>query len=154
MAKLRYWKLSPDEVKEFNYPQDKLLNWDIKCIREPEEEARFIGIFMYRNGTPFDYSPIKGIAYYHNNIKRDELPSITKFLKNRYGGDEEEKGERIFIKNSKEIYSPKDIADLAKEMESKFSTKTTITLEFQGLNEEDAKKVGLPEAKLLPIPGK
>ena len=154
MIKLRYWKLTADEVAEFSYPEDKLLNWDIKCIREPEEEARFIGVFMYRNGTAFDYTPVKGIVYFHNNISRDELPNSTKFLKKKFGGEEEEKGERVFLKDSKEIYSAKDIASLAKEMESNFSTKATITLEFGDLTEEDAKAVGLPEAKLLPIPGK
>ena len=154
MAKLRYWKLTPDEVAEFNYPEENLINWDIKCVREPEEEARFIGVFMYRNGAPFDYETIKGIVYFHNNIDRSELPAITKFLKKKYGGEEEEKGERVFLKNSDEIYAAKDIASLAKDMESNFKTKATITLEFQDLTEEAAKEVGLPEAKLLPIPGK
>ncbi len=154
MVRLRYWKLTADEVKEFSYPEDKLINWDIKCVREPEEEARFIGVFMYRDGAAMDYTPVKGIVYYHNNIKRDELPSITKFLKKKFGGEEFEKGERIFLKNSDEIYSGKDIGGLAKELESTFKTKATITLEFQGLSEDEAKEVGLPEAKLLPIPGK
>jgi len=45
MGRSRYWKLTPDEVEKFTYPEDKLLNWDMKCIREPEEEARFIGVF-------------------------------------------------------------------------------------------------------------
>ena len=64
------------------------------------------------------------------------------------------KGERIFLKDSKEIYSGKEIADLAREMESKFQTKAIITLEFQDLTPEETKDAGLPEAKLLPIPGK
>ena len=64
-----------------------------------------------------------------------------------------EKGERIFLKDSQEIYSSKDIADLAKEMESKFNTKAIISLEFDG-SIEQLKEAGLPEAKLLPIPGK
>lgn len=153
MTRARYWKLTPDEVAEFAYPEDRLLNWDIKCVREPEEDAVFIGVFMYRNGTPVDYTPVKGITYYHNNVDRDELPAITGFLKKRYGGEEEEKSERILLKNSKEIYSPKEIADLARSIESEFGTKATITLEFQDLSEDDAKSARLPEAKLLPIPG-
>ena len=153
VAKARYWKLTPDEVEKFTYNQEKLLNWDIKCVREPEEEAKFIGVFMYRDGTPFDYESIKGITYYHNHIDRDELPKITKFLKDKFGGKEMEKGDRIFLKDSEQIFSGKDIAALAKEMESNFKTKTTITLEFHGLTEEDQKNAGLPEAKLLPIPG-
>ena len=65
-----------------------------------------------------------------------------------------EKGERIFLKDSKEIYAGKDIGDLAKEMETKFNTKAVISLEFEDLTTEQLKEAGLPEAKLLPIPGK
>ncbi len=153
MAKSRYWKLTPDEVEKFTYNEDKLANWDMKCIREPEDDAVFIGVFMYKEGTPFDYESIKGITYYHNHIDREELPKITKFLKDKFGGKEMEKGERIFLSDSKEIYSGKDIASLARDMESNFNTKATITLEFRGLTEEEQKEAGLPEAKLLPIPG-
>ena len=117
-------------------------------------EAIFIGIFMYRNGTPYDYESIKGITYYYNNIPRNELPSITSFLQERFGGKEMAKGERIFLKDSKEIYSSKDIAALAKSMEQKFKTKAIISLEFHDLSTEELKNAGLPEAKLLPIPGK
>ena len=154
MAKSRYWKLTAEELGTITFPEEKLLNWEIKCIREPEEEAIFIGLFLYRNGTPFDYESIKGITLYHNHIDRKELPEITKFLKKRYGGDEFEKGERIFLKNSKEIFSGKEISELAKDMEVNFKTKATISLEFQDLSPEEQKETGLPEAKLLPIPGK
>ena len=65
-----------------------------------------------------------------------------------------EKGERIFLKDSKEIYGSKEIGDLAKEMEIKFNTKAIISLEFEDITQEQLKEVGLPEAKLLPIPGK
>ena len=154
MAKQRYWKITPDEMEKFSYNPDKLLNWDIKCTKQPEEEARFIGIFLYRNGTPYDYESIKGITYFYNNIARSELPSITKFLQDKFGGKEMEKGERIFLKDSKEIFTGKEIASLAREMESKFQTKSVITLEFSDLSQEEMKKSGLPESKLLPIPGK
>lgn len=154
MAKQRYWKITPDEMEKFEYNPDKLLNWDIKCTKQPEEEARFIGVFLYRNGTPYDYESIKGITYYHNNIPRSELPSITKFLQDKFGGKEMEKGERIFLKDSKEIYTGKEIASLAREIESKFQTKSVITLEFVDLSQEEMKESGLPESKLLPIPGK
>jgi len=154
LSKSRYWKLTSDEVEKLTYEQNKVLNWEIKCIREPEDKAIFFGVFLYRNGTPFDYESIKGIVYYYNNIERKELPSITKFLKNKYGGSELEKGERVFLKGSKEIYSGLDIASLAKEIDSKFNTKSVITIEFQDLTEQEQKESGLPEAKLLPIPGK
>ena len=154
LARSRYWKITPDELGDFSYDEDKLLNWEIKCVKEPESEARFIGVFLYRHGTAYDYESVKGITYYHNNIPRQDLPSITKFLQNRYNGKEMEKGERIFLKDSKEIYSPKDLADLAKNMEQKFNTKAVISLEFEDLTQEELKDAGLPEAKLLPIPGK
>jgi len=154
LARARYWKLTPEEVETFTYNEDKLLNWDIKCVREPESEAIFIGVFLYRHGTPFDYQPIKGITYYYNNIKRIELPEITKFLKEKYGGEQMEKGERIFLKDSKQFFSPREIASLAREMETRFKTKATITLEFENLSPEEMKEAGLPDSKLLPIPGK
>jgi len=154
MARSRYWKITSDEMDDFTYDESKLLNWEIKCIREPEEKAQFIGVFMYRHGTAFDYTSVNGICYFHNNIDRNELPSITSFLKGKYDGKEMEKGERIFLKDSKEIYSSKDIGDLAKEMETKFNTKAIISLEFEDLTTEQQKESGLPEAKLLPIPGK
>ncbi len=154
LSKSRYWKLTSEEVEKLTYEQNKVLNWEIKCIREPEDKAIFFGVFLYRNGTPFDYESIKGIVYYYNNIERNELPSITKFLKNKFGGSELEKGERVFLKGSKEIYSGRDIASLAKEIDSKFNTKSVITIEFQDLTEQEQKESGLPEAKLLPIPGK
>ncbi len=148
----RYWKITSDEMDGFAYDESKLLNWEIKCVREPEEEARFIGVFMYRHGTAYDYESVKGICYFHNNIDRNELPSITSFLKGKFNGKEMEKGERIFLKDSKEIYASRDIGGLAKEMETKFSTKAVISLEFEDLTAEQLKEAGLPEAKLLPIP--
>ena len=154
MARSRYWKITSDEMSEFSYDESKLLNWEIKCIREPEDEAHFIGVFMYRNGTAYDYESVKGICYFYNNIDRKELPAITSFLQGKYEGKEMEKGERIFLKGSKEIYSSKDIGGLAKEMEEKFNTKAIISLEFEDLTVEQLKESGLPEAKLLPIPGK
>ena len=154
MARSRYWKITSDEMDGFTYDEDKLLNWEIKCVREPENEAHFIGVFMYRKGTAYDYESVKGICYFHNNIDRKELPLITSFLQGKFNGKEMEKGDRILLKGSKEIYSSKDIGNLAKEMETKFNTKAIISLEFEDLTTEQLKEAGLPEAKLLPIPSK
>jgi len=154
LAKQRYWKITPDELEKFVYNESKILNWEIKCTKEPEEEARFIGVFLYRNGTPYDYESIKGLTYYYNNIPRSELPSITKFLQDKFGGKEMEKGERIFLKDSKEFYSGKEIAALARDLETNFKAKAIISLEFRDLTQEEMKEGGLPESKLLPIPGK
>ena len=154
MTRCRYWKLTIDEVEKLTYDTSKVLLWEIKCTREPEEDAIFIGVFLYRNGTPFDYTPIKGIVFYYNNIERKEVPEITKFLKKKFGGKDTEKGERVFLQDSKEIYSGKEIAELARELEFKFNTKAVITIEFLNISEKEQKDAGLPEEKLLPIPTK
>jgi len=154
MPRMRYWKLTIEEVEKLSYNDNKVLNWEIKCTREPEEEAKFVGVFLYKKGTPKDYETVKGITYYYNNIDQKELSGITKFLKNKFGGKNVEKGERIFLEGSKEIYSGKEIAELAQELESKLNAKAVITIEFQDISEQEQKDAGLPEAKLLPIPSK
>ncbi len=148
----RYWKITSNEMVTYSYDESKLLNWEIKCIREPEDEAHFIGVFMYRHGTAYDYESINGICYFYNNIDLKELPAITGFLQEKYGGKDMEKGDRVILKGSKEIFSAKDIGTLAQEMEAKFNTKAVISLEFEHLTPEQLKDAGLPEAKLLPIP--
>jgi len=154
LSRSRYWKLTSDEIETFTYNESKLLNWEIKAIREPDEENIFIGVFLFRNGTPFDYESIKGITYYYNNIQSSELSNITKFLKNKFGGKEMKKGERIFLSGSKVIYSGKEIGSLAKEFDSKFNTKSIITLEFENLTDDERQESGLPDSKLLPIASK
>ena len=152
MTRFRYWKLTSDEVSKLTYEPEKILNWDIKCIKEPEEDAIFFGVFLYRNGTPHDYESKKGLVYYYNNIEREELPPITQFLKKRFGGESKEKGERIFLEGSKEIYTSVDIATLAKELEESMKVSTIITMEIHDTTQEQLKDWGFPEAKLLPIP--
>ena len=154
MTKSRYWKLTSDEVKQLTHEPDKVINWEIKGVRKPEEDAKFIGIFLYRNGTPHDYEELNGIVYYHNNIDRNELPNITKFLKKKFGGDEIEKGERIFLKDSKEIYTGKEIGELAEECDAKFNTESIISIELNDVTQDELKEWGFPDSKLLPIPGK
>jgi len=154
MTRFRYWKLTSDDAKKLTHNPDKILNWEIKGVRKPEEDAKFIGIFLYRNGTPYGYDTLSGIVYYHNNIDRSELPNITKFLKNRFGGEVIEKDDRIFLKNSKEIYSGKEIGELAEECDAKFNTKSVISIELADVTQEDLNKWGYPNSKLLPIPGK
>ena len=154
MTRFRYWKLTSDEVKKLTHNPDKILNWDIKCIRKPDSDAKFIGVFLYGNGTPYDYNSVNGIVYYHNNIDRNELPNITKFLKKKFGGDETEKGDRIFLKNSKEIYTGKEIGELAEECDAKFNTKSVISIELSDVTQDELKEWGFPDAKLLPIPSK
>ena len=154
MTRFRYWKLTSDDAKKLTHNVDKILNWEIKGIRKPENDAKFIGLFLYRNGTPYGYDAINGIVCYHNNIDRNELSDITKFLKERFGGEEIEKGERIFLKNSKEIYTGKEIGKLAEECDAKFNTESVISIELADVTQDELKQWGYPDAKLLPIPGK
>jgi len=154
MSRSRYWKLTSEEVGNLTHDPDKILNWEIKCIKEPEEEAKFIGVFLYRHGTPYDYDSKKGIVYYYNNIERDDLPEITKFLQKRFGGEKIEKGERIFLEGSKEIYVGKEIADLANALNEKFHTKSVISIELDDVTRDELNEWGYPDSKLLPIPGK
>ena len=153
MARSRYWKLTTDEVKKLTYNPDKVLNWEIKGLRKPESDAKFIGIFLFKHGTPYNYEEIHGIVYYHNNINRKELPNITKFLKNKFGGEQIVKGERIFLKNSKEIYTGKEIGELAMEFDTKFNTESIINIELEDVTQDELREWGFPDSKLLPIPG-
>ena len=154
MVRSRYWKLTADEVEKLTHDPDKILNWEIKGVRKPEEEAKFIGVFIYHKGTPLDYEMKKGIVYYHNNIDIKEIPEITKFLEKRYGGKKIEKGERIFLDGSKEIYAGKDIAELARALDERFDTTSVISIELEDVTQEQLKEWGYPDSKLLPIPGK
>ena len=154
MPRSRYWKLTADEVEKLTHDPDKILNWEIKGVRKPEEEAKFIGVFIYHKGTPLGYEIKKGIVYYYNNIDIKEIPEITKFLEERYGGKKIEKGERIFLDGSKEIYAGKDIAELARALDERFDTTSVISIELEDVTQEQLKEWGYPDSKLLPIPGK
>ena len=154
MVRSRYWKLTADEVEKLTHDPDKILNWEIKGVRKPEEEAKFIGVFIYHKGTPLGYEIKKGIVYYYNNIDIKEIPEITKFLEERYGGNKIEKGERIFLDGSKEIYAGKDIAELARALDERFDTTSVISIELEDVTQEQLKEWGYPDSKLLPIPGK
>ena len=48
MAKFRYWKLTIEEIEKVTHDENKVLNWDIKCTKEPEEDAVFFGVFLYK----------------------------------------------------------------------------------------------------------
>ena len=89
-----------------------------------------------------------------NNIDRNELPNITKFLKKRFGGEENEKGDRVFLKNSKEIYTGKEIGELAEEFDVKFNVKSVISIELADVTQDELNEWSYPNSKLLPIPSK
>ena len=82
-GRMRYWKITSEELGGYAYDESNLLNWEIKCIREPEEEAHFIGVFMYRNGTAYDYESVKGICYFTTTLtERNYLKLLNSYKVN------------------------------------------------------------------------
>ncbi|NHH98847.1 hypothetical protein DYY66_0186 [Candidatus Nitrosotalea sp. FS] len=151
MSRLRYWKLTVDDVRKAEYDPKKVLIWEIKCPKD--DKGAVFGVYSYRNGTPWDYESIKGIVFYHNMIEQEEVDRITKFLKEKFGGEPAEKSSRIFLKGSREIYSPKEIADLAVQLGDNFEVSTELTIELENFSVPEQEKSNLPAGKILPIPG-
>ena len=151
MTRCRYWHLSIEELKKANYDLKKVLVWEIKCSKD---EAAHFGVFCYRNGTSWDYTSVPGIVFYYNLIETDEVSKITEFLKSKFGGEVREKGQRIFLAGSREIYSPDEIAALATEIGNKFETSVELSVELENFDLTEQENSNLPSSKLLPIPGK
>lgn len=152
MSRLRYWKLTVDDLKKAQYDPNKVLVWEIKCNKD--DKGAVFGVFCYRNGTPWDYTSIPGIVFYHNMIDGDEINRITKFLKDKFGGEPAEKGSRIFLKGSRSTYDPKEIAELAVQIGTTFEVSTELTVELENLTTSEQEQSNLPSSKILPIPGK
>ena len=152
MSRLRYWKLTVDDVRKAAYDPKKVLVWEVKCNKD--EKGAVFGVFCYRNGTPWDYESIKGIVYYYNMINEEEVEKITKFLKDKFGGEPAEKGSRIFLKGSREIFQPNEIADLAVQLGDNFEVSTEISVELENFGDSEQQQSNLPSNKILPIPGK
>lgn len=152
MTRLRYWKLTIDDLKKAKYDQKKVLIWEIKCSKD--DAGTHFGVFCYRNGAPWDYTSIHGIVFYHNMMTDQEVKNITKFLKDKYGGEPAEKGSRIFLKNSRETFDPKEIAELAVALGDTFEASTELTVELENFTTQEQEESNLPSSKILPIPGK
>ena len=152
MTRCRYWHLSVEELGKVIYDPKKVLVWEIKCAKD--DSGAHFGVFSYGKGTPWDYKEVKGIVFYYNMISRDEVNKISEFLKGKFGGEPKEKGERVFLVGSREIYSPKDIANLAAEVGNKFETGVEISVELENFTPQEQEQSNFPSSKLLPIPGK
>ena len=67
-------------------------------------------LFVMYCKVRFRFWSIQPVFHIHNlyywifpcGIIDSKLPPITKFIKNKFGGDETEKGERVFLVGSKE----------------------------------------------------
>ena len=152
MSRLRYWKLTVEDLRKAQYDPKKVLIWEIKCTKD--DQGSHFGVFCYRNGTPWDYASIHGIVFYHNLISHEDVERITKFLKDKFAGEIAEKGNRIFLKNSREIYKPEEIADLAVQLGDNFEVSTELTVELENFTDSEQEQSNLPSGKMLPIPGK
>ena len=53
MAKFRYWKLTIEEMEKVDHDEDKVLNWDIKCSKEPRSEERRVGKECRSRWSPY-----------------------------------------------------------------------------------------------------
>jgi hypothetical protein len=152
MSRLRYWKLTVEDVRKAKFDPKKVLIWEIKCPKD--DQGAVFGVYSYRNGTPWDYESIKGIVFYHNMIEKEELDRLTKFIKDKFGGEPAEKSSRIFFKGSREIWAPNEIADLAVQLGDNFEVSTELTIELENFTEPEQQESNLPSSKILPIPGK
>lgn len=152
MSRLRYWKLTVEDLRKAQFDPKKVLIWEIKCTMD--DQGTHFGVFCYRNGTPWDYASIHGIVFYHNQIVQEEVNRITKFLKDKFGGEPAEKSSRVFLKNSREIYQPKEIADLAVQLGDTFEVSTELTVELENFSVPEQEQSNLPSSKILPVPGK
>ncbi len=147
----RYWKLEPDEVAGFTYNESKMLNWEIKCTKD--DGVSFVGAFAYKHGIPVEYESIIGVGLYHNNIDDAQKNDIVRMLKKKYGGSIEDYSNRIIVHDAAIPYSGPEICELGRELESMIDGKSIISLEFEGLTQDEQDNSGLPATKLLPVTG-
>lgn len=147
----RYWKLGAGEVASLAYDGAKLLNWDVRCSMG--DGSSLVGVFAYRRGTPVGYESVAGVSYYHNHVDAETRGRVTSELRSRYGGRPEEHSDRVILRGSEVPYSGAEIGSLARALESALGAEAVVTLEFEGLTQDEQEAAGLPAAKLLPIAG-
>jgi len=150
--RLRYWRLTAEDVLGATYPPEKANHWDIKCM---QGEYQHFGVFWYRYGTPFDKEPVHGICFYYNEISEESIKTLKEFLGSKYGGNPIGRKSRVFLQGSQEFSDPQSIGTLAKEISMKFNAPTEITIEFEKVTqqEQERNEFKLPPKKALPITG-
>lgn len=150
--RLRYWRLTAEDVLEAAYPPEKANHWEIKCM---QGEYQHFGVFWYRYGTPFDKEPIHGICFYYNEIPEESIQMLKDFLGNKFGGTPTRRKTRVFLRGSQEFSDPQSIGILAKEISAKFSAPTEVTIEFEKVTQQEQEEnvFNMPPKKVLPIAG-
>jgi len=75
--RVRYWRLSVNDLLNSTYPQEKVNHWEIKCL---QGEYEHFGVFWFRYGTPFDKELINGISFYYNDISQEKVKELQSHL--------------------------------------------------------------------------
>ena len=149
--RVRYWRLSLNDLRDGTYPIDNVNHWEIKCLQGDHEH---FGVFWYRYGTPFDKEPVNGICFYYNEIPVEKVKDIANFLNSKFGGKVAYRPTRGFSQGSKEFAEKRSIAQLAEELSLKYNAPIELTLEFERIDKDQQEKIiTLPSSKALPIVG-
>lgn len=138
MARVLYWHLTPDDVANKEYPEDKLIHWEIRSYLD---EKSYISIYWFRSGVPFDKEPINGLAMYGYEIDDSIIEKVKDFISREFGGEVLTRSHRIFFDNSKVIIDNRSIAALAKKIDQQFKLISEVWLEFEDIEEGFAKKL-------------
>lgn len=150
--RIRYWRLTVDDLDLATYPLERVNHWEIKCL---QGEYEHFGIFWFRYGTPYDKEPVHGLAIYYNDVPMKKVDELIEMLQNSFGGDILRRQSRVFLNGSNEFTDPQGIAKLANDISERFKGPVEITIEFEEISEDDRQEnlINLPTSKLLEIPG-
>ncbi|HET6640165.1 MAG TPA: hypothetical protein VFG77_01005 [Nitrososphaeraceae archaeon] len=150
--RIRYWRLTTEDLFRATYPLERANHWEIKCL---QGEYEHFGIFWYKYGTPYDKEPIHGLAIYYNDIPKNKVDELIEMLHDSFGGEILRRQSRVFLNGSKEFTDPEEIAKLAVDIGDRFKGPVEITIEFEEISNIDRQEnlIKLPSSKLLEIPG-
>lgn len=150
--RIRYWRLTIDDMYLATYPLEKANHWEIKCLLG---EYEHFGVFWFKYGAPYDKEPVHGLAIYYNDVPQNKVDELIEMLHSRFGGEILYRQSRVFLNGSREIIDPKEIAKLASDINERFKGPVEITIEFEGIpkDNEQVGIINLPSSKLLEIPG-
>lgn len=150
--RIRYWRLTIEDMSRATYPLEKANHWEIKCLLGEYEQ---FGVFWFKYGTPYDKEPVHGLSIYYNDVPQDKIDDLIAMLHGRFGGEILKRQNRTFLNGSREFIDPKEIAKLASEISERFKGPVEITIEFEKIpkDNEQVGIINLPSAKLLEIPG-
>jgi hypothetical protein len=144
MPKMLYWHLTPQEVSETPYPEQKLIHWEIRC---GFSEESYFSIYWFKVGVPYDKEPINGIALYAVECGKEVVKQLEEFLLKTVGGNIVRRAYRVFFSGARVERDNKSLGDLAVKLVNRFNAGGEIWLEFEGLTDEEAQTL-FPEKSL------